>query len=180
MLEGGEPGPCCLALSPLYLCACIRIGIRAATVLISSSWGCLHLGLFLPLWHFGQESRMRLKPTALSCPCSFLPMVRARRRRVSAQHGAVWGLPLRGARSGNAEPGNFPSEDSILPPFPGKPHELESDLDPLLRVLVVTFYSTAGQLQWPQLPRDLLPASLLRPGIHIFILNHLSKQPGLG
>lgn len=123
---------------------------------------------------------MRLKPTALSCPCSFLPMVRARRRRVSAQHGAVWGLPLRGARSGNAEPGNFPSEDSILPPFPGKPHELESDLDPLLRVLVVTFYSTAGQLQWPQLPRDLLPASLLRPGIHIFILNHLSKQPGLG
>lgn len=37
LLEDGEPGSYCLALSPLYLCACIHIGIRAVTVLISSS-----------------------------------------------------------------------------------------------------------------------------------------------
>lgn len=56
----------------------LHIGVRAATVLpISSSWGCLHLGLFPPLWSCGQDGRMVHTPTALVCPCSFWWAVRA-------------------------------------------------------------------------------------------------------
>lgn len=55
------------------------------------------------------------------------------------------------ANAGKAGPGNLPLEYSILSPFPGKwrshLHKLESDFDPLLWVLVVSFYSAVRQLQ---------------------------------
>lgn len=58
--------------------------------------------------------------------------------------------------------------------------KLESDLDLLLQVLVVSFYSAVGQLWGLRLTRNQLPPSLLRPGLHILIWKPLSKQPALG
>lgn len=77
--------------------------------------------------------------------------------------------------------GTFPR--AAFYPIPGsqrnQPHKLECDHDPLLWVLVVSFYRAVGQLQWPQLTRGLPLSSLLRPGLHILTRNLLSRQPGL-
>lgn len=56
------------------------------------------------------------------------------------------GPALRGAKPMKAEPEHFPSEDSILPPFPAEPCTLESVLDPLLWVVVIPSYGAVGQL----------------------------------
>lgn len=41
----------------------LHIGVRAATVLLlNSSQGCLHLGLFPPFWSCGQDGRMDSHP----------------------------------------------------------------------------------------------------------------------
>lgn len=77
--------------------------------------------------------------------------------------------------------GTFPR--AAFYPIPGsqrnQPHKMECDHDPLLQVLVVSFYRALGQLQWPQLTQGLPPSSLLRLGLHILTWNLLSRQPGL-
>lgn len=48
----------------------LHIGMRTATVLpLSSSQGCLPLGLFPPFWSCGQDGRMGLTPFVLPWPC---------------------------------------------------------------------------------------------------------------
>ena len=126
VLEGREPGPYSLVLSPLCsLCLYPHKGCHCPN---QCFWDCLQLGLFPPLWSCALDGRMRLRPTVLSCPVLSLLCLAGsqgrgaweQRRHASALHGAVWGLPLRGPKPGKDEPGNLPSEDSIPPPFPGK------------------------------------------------------------
>lgn len=87
--------------------------------------------------------------------------------------------PREGPNTGRLSLGTFPRRIAFYPYSQGSHrnhlHKLESNLDPLLWVLVVSFYSAVGQLQWPQLTGDLLPASLLKLGLHILIQNPLSK-----
>lgn len=85
--------------------------------------------------------------------------------------------------------GTFP-QDNIPPPIPREaenPHNLEPDLDPVLKVMLGlfffffhagSFYSAVGRLSDPCSPRTCcLP---LWAGLHILTQNPLSKQPGLG
>lgn len=175
VLEGRDPGPYSLVLSPLCsLCLHPHKGCHCPN---QCFWDCLQLGLFPPLRSCELDGRMRLRPPVLSCPVLSCPCsveLAARAEGLGNRGGMLLpyaelsgACPREDPNLGRMRLGSFRprSQGSIPPPFPGK-QRIHTDWSLTLTLCFGSrwvLFIVLWPARWPLLAQDLLPASLGRP-----------------